>query len=633
MINLIKFVLLIFVMPAFATLNDVDKAFIFNKNILLNPGFENGGYNWAVSGGGTTSLQSSGSNLLLGKNTMGWGASSSTQYYTSTAVTIPKGMYGRNGVASCLIKTAASVVASDYSLTVYDGSSTLVSASIPKNDDIGVRTSANFVFPSSGSLSIRFSRPSGTTDGLYIDDCYLGPAEGYNIANVSQAQFYGEVVWPGVTNCSWTVTASATPTAFGADSDCTLPTGSNVRGNASDMSGSSKVPSILLNNMPPGNYEVIVTGFPYDASTTIGCGFYLYDGTTTEYAGSIFSGGSNFAASPVIRGRFRYTSTASRTIQVYATGITGSASCNIYNGTASIHELKITVYKYPIESDIAYTPDKTANSWSGYHDSTCSWARTNTALGDPTADASCALTTNYNTNFGTVTSVDSGGSALPGITFTPSRAGKYYACASFFVIAGSSGQASAQLLAGSDVVAVTASTNPSTSAANFNLCGIVNASTTSSINLKIQTAAQAGSTTLQSNSPATHAIDWTIFQIDQALPMPNIVNSVVNPRSGVTNICSGYISNSGTTTVNRSDGNCLSINTDHGAGDTSLNIAAGTFSDTPNCVCQAYGTVGINCIINTATAISSTLVRTLTFVTNTNTASDRNFFIICVGPK
>jgi hypothetical protein len=280
-------------------------------------------------------------------------------------------------------------------------------------------------------------------------------------------------------------------------------------------------------------------------------------------------------------------------------------------------------------------PDQIAQSYSGYHDDTCSWARTNTATGAPTDDGSCALVQRTNSNFGTVST---SGSVSPAITFTPKRAGKYYVKASFSVTASASSFLSARLTDGTNTIDhVSDVTHSSSVITDFTLTGIVTATNTSAITLSLETSASSGSITIQESASAANtgtSIEWVIFAIENQFPAPLLVNSVVNPKSGVTQIVSARIANAGTPSVSSQDGTWISSITDTGVGDITINITAGTFSDTPRCFCTAIEAAATKrlCQIDDSTAPSSTAQRLSTY-DDGGTVRDTDLNIYCVGTR
>ena len=105
---------------------------------------------------------------------------------------------------------------------------------------------------------------------------------------------------------------------------------------------------------------------------------------------------------------------------------------------------------------------------------------------------------------------------------------------------------------------------------------------------------------------------------------------VVNPETGGVRMVSAFITNSGTPTVSREDGNWIDTITDSGTGDMTLNLVGGTFASTPNCTASISDTNphGLRII-----ADSSTAIRIDTFETTGNTATDVDITVICIGPQ
>lgn len=558
MINIL--IILLFSLNVNASLNEVDKTQIYNKNLLVNGGFENGKAKWTASAG---TFAVTGTTPMVGLYHATWDAAASGNTLTTTAAQIPAGMYGRNGVATCLITTASGTAT--HSLQAYDGSNILATVAITSSTT-PTRASVNFVMPTSGSISLRLYANADEPNLSGIDDCYLGPAEGYNLGlGQGQDVFSANISAAGVVsqenidfingNCVVTGTAVFT---------CTL--------------------SLTLQN------KLNCIGALERAGA--GTGHAFYDNTNSSSTSAIFRTNDN-------------------------------------SGTLAAASFQVSCQRQGTDAPVtAFKPDTVANSWSGYHDNTCSWARANTAYGDPTADASCALVERTNSNFGTVTT---SGSSLPGIVFTPKRAGKYYVCATPEVSLNNISTA-IRLWDGTTTITENASSYSSGSFVNSSLCGQYVATSTSAVTLSLQTKSASGTVTIATSITAS-AVEWSIFQIDQALPAPLLVNSVVNPSAGVTNIVSAQLTSVTTTAVVQQDGSWISSLVDNGTGDTTINIASGTFSATPNCVCTGVNaSIAQVCQMDPTTTFSSTLVRVQTG-NDSGTATDIIFNIICVGPK
>lgn len=603
-------------LPAGAALTDVDKTQIFSKNILPNGGFELGKSGWTPND--TADFAVTTTTPMVGLAHATWDADASTDTLAYAAFPIQAGYFGRNGVASCLFTTASGTATVEIQAT--DGSNVLSEASITSSTS-PTRTSTNFIFPSSGSIQLRLYA-NADEPSIAIDDCYLGPAEGYNVSSVSQATLHGTASHAGTASCQWAGT-SATMAAFSADADCPTPT---LTVNA--LAPSTKVPGIRFTNLPPGRYVVDAVA-ALEGGTSTECSFAISDGSTTS--GATYAVGNATTDGP-LQAEFNYTAAQSDiTFQIYQDRLSGANSCLVTNTTEFV--LKFRVTRFPTSSEQAYTPDLQAMSWSGYHDSTCSWARTNTAYGDPTADATCALVERTNQNFGTVSTT---GSVLPGITFTPKKAGRYFVCASALWQTGALAQGNLRLLDNaSNVIDVSSSTITTGGYLDTaKLCGIISVTSTAAQTLKIQTASNTSSLTIAASLYSVSAIEWSLVSIDQSIPAPVLTNMVTTPSSGGIRICSGYIANAGTPSVTRSDGDCLTNPVDNGTGDTTLTFATGTFSATPNCTCSGVVSAGqsVVCAIDSTTATSSTTVRVQT-TTVVPADFDAPFHLTCIGAR
>jgi hypothetical protein len=483
--------IVLFCAPAFATLNEVDKTQIFSKSLLKNGGFESGKALWTASAG---SFAVTGTSPMVGLYHSTWDAAASADTLTSTAVTIPAGMYGRNGVVSCLITTASGTAT--HTIQAYDGSNILSSVTVTSST-IPTRTSANFVFPSSGSISLRLYA-NADEPSIAIDDCYMGPAEGFNLGSNTVITSWTDYS-PTVSNCGSSTTTYAQWRRVGTMMEirAKIVTGTNT---ANPIKVS--LPSGFTGNIPSG----------HSTSTLAG------SWSTTYVSGSVMT--------PIM------LSTELTVIQ-FAKGNSGNGftpvNANVINNAdtfAFTAEVPIAEWTGTVS---AYSQDTTAMSWSGYHDDTCVFARTNTALGDSTADSTCTLTERTNRNFGTVTSYLSGSDKLPGIVFTPKRAGRYLVLVSAEYLAGANSHHTVQLLNGS--TALDACSQLWVSSGYYGYCkltGIVDATSTSSITLKLYTAASSGAITLQESASGANtgsAIEWQIIALDQSFPGPVLTDS------------------------------------------------------------------------------------------------------------
>lgn len=505
-------------MLAFGALTEPDRQQIPFRNVLQNPGFESGKASWTVSAG-TFTLTTTASQVGSGVQAASWATGAAARTFTSKAIPIPAGLYGRQGVASCLIKGATA----DHTLSGFDGTNKLSTANVTHSTTYS-RTSTNFLFPSTGNIQLRITSASSET--LYIDDCYLGAAEGFNVSQTNQAIFIGAAYIARNGSCSWSVT-SVSLAPFGATAACPGPTVESNPGPGVIQTTDTDLPRFTVNNLPAGEYEVIIST-RIDAGVA-NAGAAIYDGNT--FSGTIGFDGNHSMAQTLV-GHFSYTSAGNRTFEIYAQNDSSSTSIN--NAAAGGWQTNFKIYKYPSVAEQTFAPDKLSNSWSGYHSNDCSFTNvTGGVYADFPIDASCTFGELTNTNFGTVTSWNDGtpGNNMPGITFTPSRAGSYFVCATGAMSNGSSQATSWRLKDVLNPTTIIATAWDNQGSPNYNytlpLCGIYKATSTSPVTIGID--ARSSGTAFFDGGLGSHVVNWSIFQIDQSLPGPVITPPVVQP--------------------------------------------------------------------------------------------------------
>lgn len=621
--------LLLLGLPSFAAEKPIDAQNRVYQNYLVNPGFENGSYGWTASGGATKTANSTAK--AEGSYGYDWDSNSASQTLLQSVV-IPAGLYGRNGVAYCLFKAASGTAT--HTLTVDDGTNNLVTAvTIASSTSVFQRTAVNFIYPSSGSVRIKMTSVASNEPEIYVDSCYLGEAN--NLSFVSQAQFIGSAYIANTSSCTWT-RANTALGAFGTTSACPGPTVEYNPGPGTIQTTDTDLPKFTVNNLPPGNYEVKICGREGGTgASSLVTALAINDGTTTSGA-TAMQDVNNVQGHFCVIGFFSYSSAANQTFELY--GNSNTNTINVYaNSSNTSDALRFSILRFPTSTEQAYRSDQTPASWSGYHDSTCSWARTNTAYGDPTADTTCVLTERYNRNFGTVTSYLSGSDKLPGIVFTPNATGRYQVCAGFKWTAGTTTSQSAfKLFDQTNILDETEwQLSSSTLRASSRLCGIYNAATLAAATISIQSKVDTGSVTISTANTGS-AIDWTVIALDSPFPHPISVGSITSNTSGSERveralIAQGSNCSSSPCTITSQSGSWLSSVTRAGTGDYSLNIANGIFSAQPACVVLQW-----NANLQTIPTVSpqtSTLFR-ITTATSGGTATDtRDFNVICMGPR
>lgn len=254
------------------------------------------------------------------------------------------------------------------------------------------------------------------------------------------------------------------------------------------------------------------------------CGVTATSTYTCNFNASIFSSAPTCVWTPVVSstdGKFgNINSTSTSSVVIRTVSQANGAQAVAFNlicfrtGTDNIAQ--------------AISPALVGQSWSGYHDASCLWNRTNAAFGDPTADATCTLVETSNKNFGTVTSV---AGLLPGITFPSVIGAKYHVCA-VGTASGATVTAGVGLLLTDTVTGIVDQVQNvavSNSATAYPLCGYYTATTTSTT-LRIYTKASSGQMAL--GGTAGVALAWTILKVSENIPAPVIIGGNASRYNG-----------------------------------------------------------------------------------------------------
>jgi hypothetical protein len=610
---------------AYGTLPETDKAILMSSNMVNNPGFESGTAGWTASGGTfTASATAKGLGGLGGS----WDSSAAAQTLRSKLMPIPNGLKGKNSVVSCAIKTVAG--AATHKLQAFDGTNIVAEGATTYSTTSFARTTINFVAPSSGNLAVQLTSVAADEPTIYIDDCTISLADGYNLSQINQASFYGSMEIGGNGDCAF----SRLATSFGSYSAYTNCPSAVFEGSATTPG--SKIPAITFNDMPPGEYYFVATGsFVSNGAGTSFSHFRFYDGSNAFGNTQVYlTSGAEIGS---ITGRINYTTAGTRTIEIQ--GYRDASNNATYSGDGE--PLRILVYRFPTYSETAYRADLGPSSWSGYHGPDCQWSRASSSFGNMTADATCTFTENSNTNFGVVTSAlvtDK----IPGIVFTPQRAGQYFVCATTPTYNSTADYTGTRLTDGTSVLVSQNKYFANTSSVTVPVahCGIYNATSTAQVTLRLEGYANTGTLQMGANADTTtHSVDWSIISMSQSFPAPVFVGSVTSASAGAIRIESVRFgtgdevtpcSSSPCTQYGASSAWVTSI-VRNATGDYSFNISTGTFSAAPTCVYtmgnNAANAVARFDIVPTATSwnlITKTLV---------GTAADAAGNVICMGPK
>jgi len=655
LISLLISNLLIF-QPAFATLNNVDKTQIFSKNLLSNGGFENGKAQWTPND--TADFTTSTTTPLEGGVNAEWDADAAADTLTSTAVTIPSGWYGRNGVASCLFVTPSGTAT--HEIQAYDGSNVLSEATITSSTS-PTRTSTNFIFPSSGSISLRIYA-NADEPNLEIDSCFLGPAEGYNVSSVSQATFVGGMENAGASTCSFSESTSSgmgTYVDLGTSASCAAWTVvSNGPGTISAQATNDH--RLVYTNMPPGNYTFKLQGSFY-RGTAGTCLYRLSDGTN-NYQSLMESDSANAGGVGLLSFDVTVTTAATRTYKIQAADDHAS-SCVWYN--YANYPASWKVYRFPTSSEQAYTPDTSnwlvdvnigganpalstasVSSYTGIEDA--GLTLTNSSAATITARIPCSST---NSPSGTTCSA---GSESVGVNFNLPRAGTVEACASFaHTIAPASNSADNGIAATFQIVE-TASNAQTVLTEGGDRKGTYDQIRAAAGGFYMSNArrdcsifkfASAGEKTLrlmyeqvvvgtinghsiyadQNTSYGGRDIKITVRPLDSVSPAPVLTNMVTTSSSGGIRENSAEVSCAASASITQNPGSWLSSIGNRSGAACTLTVAAGVFSAAPYACHVTIKTTSVQ-----ATACNCTSATACTIY---GAAADYSYYVTMVGPR
>lgn len=650
--------------PAFAALNDVEKAQSGQTQLLPNPGFENGLSSITATDLTDVAHVTSGTNLLDGKGSITWNSDGASQTLTFCA-TVPEGYEGRNGAAGFKMILTPSGTAT-HTIKITDGTNDLVSAETITSSTSPQSAIRNFIFSTTGTACVVLTSVAADEPLIAIDNGFMGLASDYNVSSVSQATFVGGMENAGASTCTYSENTSTGLSDFddlGTGTSCAAWTVvSNGPGTISAQATNDH--RLVYTNMPPGNYIFRLAGTFGKGAAAGGCMMQLSDGTTSYQPHYQASGD----AVATYTGAFEYsvtvTSGLSRTYKLQASD-NHASNCEWYN--AANHPASWKVYRFPTSSEQAYTPDTTA--WkvdaniSGANISLGSSAQTayvapnnaSLTLTQNTGSASVGISCSSTNDNSVGSTTCSAGSEEPGIVVNVPRAGQIEVCYDFTHLVSHSTTSTiyatfqaVRTANGSQTIAEEGKSRiysgASTSAAGFThllphkVCGQFNITAAAKHTFRLMyemPAATITTHTIVADADANNGqrdIHVTARYVDQSIPAPVLTNMVTTPSSGGVRICSGQASMP--STITSSSGSCASSLTGGATGFATVNFASGTFSAVPHCtvsIIAGSGGYSRNCGVNSTPTTSALVVgcgRPLT-----ETGENHAFSFHCVGAR
>lgn len=315
------------------------------QNLIVNAGFENGKAGW-VSSGGTFTVQTG--TILMGAQSAAFTASSTSQYFQSSAYAVPVGLQGQDCVAS-ISYTGGS---SNLKLTIVDSSDAQV-VPLANSTTLSATSSAKYakLYFSCPSGSVKIRVVSSASSAIaYFDDMYVGKSDS---VPVSQATIIASARWAPASSCEYTGNGSTVLsfwTEFTTGASCNNPTVSGF----AEVPG-TKVPRLKVSNLPPGKYMLVFNGIKM-AQSGAGTGvFALTDGLSVGSARHDNNGTANATIySNHMTAKFEYsTSQSSLEFRPVAQGTAGSWTGLLQNFEATQNEtdFEMILIRYPSESE------------------------------------------------------------------------------------------------------------------------------------------------------------------------------------------------------------------------------------------------------------------------------------------
>lgn len=638
----------------YADPNNVDKQFLELKNIVKNAGAEQGKSGMTASGG-TFTITTTAANVASGGAAFSWDASGA-QTLRSTTFTIPSGLYSNN----CLLKIKYKGGDTNLTLQALDGSNVVLGSQALAVQSAWKTETVSFVCPSSGTLKWGLSAGANAAV-VYVDDVYIG--ENYMVGMASQAIAYGGATWVGVSSCSWQTTSGSFGN-YSADSDCTTPSGGNLKGNA--IAPATKVPGVRFSSLPPGRYFVTATGTFLKGGVSADCYWRFHDGTTGAQSQATSTNTTNTLLTSQVFGWFDYSTTQSNvTIQIQAHG-DGVVGCDVNASVSGDRELDIQVYRFPTSQDQVLRTDQV-----GWHvDANISGA--NPAMGSSNVtsyteitDSGLAMVQNSGsigvqipcstTNPSTGLTCAAGSESI-GVVYNQPVAGPVMACVSFshestvttsgFVYATFQiveTPNAAQTISSEGGSRVQDANDPGGSDAHtirfpHRVCGVFNFASAGQKTLRLMYE-QSTNATVSTNQLAMDGtggegqkdMHWEVYPIGQYVSQPVIVNSISSNGTGPWRIEAANLNCDSGSALTSQTGTWISSIGNISSGACTVTFAAGAFSVAPYCVGNAINGGVVNHLISVNASSTSSVNVQCVVAGAACTAYDLN--LLCMGAR
>lgn len=628
-------------------------------NMLVdnNFDFEGGTTDWTNSGSGTFSVTTTAGEVAFDTRSGKWDAAAASDTLSSASKAISD-YYGLRG-NNCEVNMWYKGGDDNITLQAYDGSNTLCEVELVAQADYFRQSRCTFPCPATGNIQGRLIA-SADAAIIYTDNWHLGE----NVTTeVSQAEMIAQIEYQGTSGCQPGLSGSSYAT-FPADSDCVAPT-ATYQAISVDLTDRNLLSLKFTGSLPPGVYEVEAS-VPFNTSVVNAqSGYRITDGTNNGPGhGHSMSSASDVPRASV-KGVFTYT-TAQSAPEFSLQGKIDTGSVYILGDGSDRGNVVWTIKRFPLQSQTAVSPDTVG--W--YVDVNIGGDNPNLGVSDVTA-----YTPVFNNGLDMVINSGSASAEIPcasgtassgltcsgvnehvGAVFDIPRAGTYEACVSFTHnvkvedTTGASCETIFQIVETSNTSTTIISESNSRVQSGGNqieasgrfqqnyphtLCGVFNWSSAGQKTIRLmyeQQTNNAASSLVIADRLASYGdrdSHIVVKPINQHMPAPLLVNSVVSPYAGVLKIASAYITYSGgVPSVTSETGDWIASLDDNGTGQVNINVTPNTWTTSVQCFGNSTDT-GFEHVVSFI-SVSTTDVH-YKIHDSAGTVQDINQNIFCIG--
>lgn len=306
-------------------------------NVLVNPDFESGILQGWTNSGGTFSAVSAGANLLLGKGSATFLATTTGQFVASAAYIIPNGLTNRSCSVGMLYKGGST----NLVLQAFDGTNVIATRTLQAVTN-ATPILVPFQCPASGTMQLRV-RATGSSAIIAMDQMFLGQSV---VSQVSQATFVGGSTIQGSNYGTNSLTFVDLPQS-----------GQTIQLYGQAVADPNQFPGgVKLNTVQPGHYMLLATGNFAVASGSASAYFRCSDGNnpSNEVGRMLFNSAPQVGAMTMICS-FDYTvPQGPTTFRLQAKVDTPGANASINVDSSSV---TMSVYRFPTQTEQAVLPE------------------------------------------------------------------------------------------------------------------------------------------------------------------------------------------------------------------------------------------------------------------------------------